>query len=182
MGTRQKSGEEMALENETPEQFDLRHLLLKKDPQKYVDTMTTHIDKNPQDRRAYFARHQGWNRLGHPEKAIGDLDAAIALGAHPVYHLSRGQILAKLGRHHEALQDYATAEAMTSPSEWVDCWGPLHQACSYAYLGHSQEALAACSRLKEDHWTPGLDGAPGGNKQEVIAEIRQRLASAKKGS
>jgi len=112
------------------------------------------------------------------DKALDDLNAAMALKSTAVGYLARGNILASLGRHQDAVDDFAKGQAM-NPENWDHMWGPLYQASSHAYLGHEQEALAACDRLFEDHWTPGRCGAPGGDKQEVIAEIRRRLAEAR---
>jgi tetratricopeptide (TPR) repeat protein len=171
----------MSMADETPAQRLERHKLLREDPEKYVENMNLWIEQHPHDYSAFFKRHHGWDRLGEWEKAIADIDVANELRPHPAHYVCRGNILAKMDRHREALMDYATAETLSSPSEWVDCWGPLFQADSHARLGHEQDALAACDRLKDDHWTPGLNDAPGGNKQEVIDEIRNRLAAAKRG-
>ncbi len=34
-------------------------------------------------------------------------------------------------------------------------------------------SLADCATLRDDHWTPGVCGAPAGNKDEVTEEIRR---------
>jgi len=41
-------------------------------------------------------------------------------------------------------------------------------------------ALDCCARLPEDFWTPGLDGAPAGNKAEIAAELRRIAAAAQR--
>jgi len=87
--------------------------ILRDDPGKFVDLMNRRIQEDPKDSSSYFSRHQGWLRLGREAKArddfdtemklkckaIEDLDAAIALKSNPVHNLSRGKILASLGRH-----------------------------------------------------------------------------------
>jgi len=154
--------------------------------------MTVRIQDDPKDSSSYFSRHQGLLSLGRkatalddPDaamalkyKALDDLDVAMALKSTAVRYLARGNILATLGRYQDALNDFAKGQTM-DPETWDHMWGPLYQASSHAYLGHEQEALAACERLFEDHWTPGRHGAPRGDKQEVIAEIRRRLVEAR---
>jgi len=58
----------------------------------------------------------------------------------------------------------------------------LYEADSHAHLGDEASALDCCSRLPENHWTPGLDGAPAGNKAEVAAELRRIAAAARRKS
>jgi hypothetical protein len=55
----------------------------------------------------------------------------------------------------------------------------LYQADCHSRLGNKPAALAACARLADDHWTPGLVGAPAGSKAEVIAEVQRRLADGR---
>ena len=166
--------------------------MLKNDPRKFVNLMTRRIQDNPKDCGSYFSRHHGWLSLGRKAMALDDPDAAMAmkykalddlnpamsLKTTAVQYLARGNILASLGRHQDAVDDFAKGQAM-NPENWDHMWGPLYQASSHAYLGHEQEALAACDRLFEDHWTPGSYGAPRGDKQDVIAEIRRRLAEVR---
>ena len=168
----------MDWENETKAQFDARYRLLRGDPRQYIELMSDIIRENSGDEHAFFARSQGHQRLGDDLSALDDLDSCIMLKPHYIHYLSRGRLLSRLGRHREALRDFNAAEDLAR-DEWVDCWGPLHQADCHSRLGNEQEALAACERLKEDHWTPGLDGAPAGSKQEVIEEVRRCIAALK---
>lgn len=165
----------MDWENETKAQFDARNELRRSDPHRYVELMSDIILKNPLDAKAYFARSQGFEGVEDYESALDDLGAAIDISPSYIRYLSRGEILSRLGRYREALQDLNAAETLAGDTKWVNCWGPLHQADCHSRLGNETEALAACARLKEDHWTPGLDGAPAGSKQEVIAEVCRRL-------
>jgi len=161
----------------TPDIDVALHQILCADPQKYVALMSDRINKDPNDSFAYSRRHDGWMHLGQRDNALADISRSIELRPHAVTYLDRGNLLAEIGRHREALDDYAKAEAMAS--DWDDMWGPLFQAHSHAWLGNEKEALAACRRLPDDHWTPGLSGAPGGNKQEVTDEIRRILAEVR---
>ncbi len=160
----------------TLKELEAQHRLLLSDPASYVALKTDEIHRNPQDSRALFDRYQGWLRLGKLDEALADINASIALNEQPISYLCRGEILCRLGRYDVALEDFDRAEQL-DPARWPDLWGPLHQADCHSRLGHEAEALAACARLKDDHWTPGLDGTPAGNKQEVVAEVRRRLAA-----
>jgi len=102
------------------------------------------------------------------------------LNEQPVSHICRGRIFCRLGRYETALEDFDRAEQL-DPAGWPDFWGPLHQADCHSRLGNEAEALDACAKLKNDHWTPGLDGTPAGNKAEVIAEVKRRLAAFRSG-
>jgi len=168
------------MNNLSPQELVAEHQLLWSDPAKYVAMKSEEIARNPDDHHAYFNRHQGWLRLGNLDRALADINASIALEAKPIDYLCRGQILCRLGRYRTALEDFDRAEA-PDPAEWPDFWGPLHQADCHSRLGNEAEAMAACAKLKDDHWTPGLDGAPAGSKQEVIAEVRRRLAAFRAG-
>ncbi|HXQ49609.1 MAG TPA: tetratricopeptide repeat protein [Stellaceae bacterium] len=160
--------------------LEAQHELLLADPERYVALKTYEVSKNPGDPYAHFCRHQGWLRLGNLDAALADINASIALEAKPIVYLCRGQILCRLGRYRAALEDFDRAESL-DPAGWPDLWGPLHQADCHSRLGDAAEALAACAKLKEDHWTPGLDGAPAGSKQDVIAEVRRRIAMFRTG-
>ncbi len=149
--------------------------ILRTDPQRYVEMMSARIAQDPGDASAYFSRHLGWDRLKRFDLALADLNQTIALEESPIRYLSRGHVWCCLGDHAEALRDFDRAEAL-APEKWLDYWGPLFQANSHACLGNAREALAACARLREDFWSPGLYGTPVGSKQEIIAEIRRRLA------
>jgi tetratricopeptide (TPR) repeat protein len=164
------------MDNLSLEELEAQLQLLLADPESYIALKTNEICRNPGDSHAYFSRHQGWLRLGNLDQAPADISASIALDQQPISYLCRGQILCRLGRHRAALEDFDRAEKL-DPAGWPDLWGPLHQADCHSRLGNEAEALAACAKLKDDHWTPGFDGAPAGSKQDVIAEVRRRLAA-----
>lgn len=164
----------------TLRELEAQHRLLLADPASYVALKTDEIQRNPRDSHAYFNRHQGWLRLGKIDEALADINAAIALREDPVGYLCRGEIYCQLGRYRSALEDFDRAEQL-DPSGWSDLWGPLHQADCHSRLGNEQEGLAACARLADDHWTPGLVGTPAGSKADVFAEVRRRLAALRAG-
>ena len=67
------------------------------------------------------------------------------------------------------------AEAV-DPQGWYGGFGRLFCAECHARLGNERAALEDCAALRDDHWTPGLLGAPAGSKQEVAYELRRRDA------
>jgi tetratricopeptide (TPR) repeat protein len=171
-----KRCKDMGMTNRSPKEIDAQLQLLFTEPERYIALKSREISEDARDSHAYFGRYQGWLRLGNLEQALADISASIALEEQPISYLCRGEVLCRLGRYETALEDFNKGEQL-DPVGWPDLWGPLHQADCHSRLGHATEALAACTKLKDDHWTPGLDGTPAGNKQEVIAEVRRRLAA-----
>ena len=93
---------------------------------------------------------------------------------------ARGRVYRQLGEHANALADFRRGEAI-DPKEWEGAMITLlYEADSHAHLGDAASALDCCPRLPDDHWTPGLDGAPAGNKAEVAAELRRIAADARR--
>jgi tetratricopeptide (TPR) repeat protein len=156
------------------EQFNL----LRTDPQKYLSLADEFVRSNPDVPDGYFSRHHAWGRLGRKDLALADLNKAISLEQHWINYESRAHLLCELGRYREALHDLNRAEAM-DPEEWAGGFGLLYRADCHARLGDETAALADCARLPDDHWTPGLYGAPAGNKAQVTEEIRRRTAAAR---
>ncbi len=107
-----------------------------------------------------------------------DLNKSLTLEQHPITLKARGILLCDLGRYREAVRDFDQVEA-PDPDLFVDSWCLLFRADCHARLGNEEAALTDCARLAENHWTPGLFGAPAGNKQEVMAEIRRLAATAR---
>ncbi len=79
-----------------------------------------------------------------------------------------------------ALEDYSRGEAL-EPEEWAS-FASLYQAGCHARLGDETSALACCARLPDDHWTPGLHGAPAGDKAAVADALRRIAAEARAGA
>jgi tetratricopeptide (TPR) repeat protein len=156
---------------------DLHFDLLRSDPQKYLELAHAVVRQNPTDDRAYFCRHQAHSALGQHDLALADIEKTIALREpHPLLHNARGLVLRELNRHEEAIEEFSRSREI-APEDWAHIFGALFRAHSHALLGNLAEALADCAALRDDHWTPGLLGAPAGDKNEVTEEIR-RLAMA----
>jgi len=156
-----------------------RNQLLFSDPEQYLAMLNEEIKNNPQDPHLYFERHQGFDRTGQHEEALNDLQTSIALDPRPVCYECQGNVLMNLGRYSEALDSFNQAEAM-DPSRWQGGYGSLYRADCHARMGNEEAAVSDAMRLPDDHWTPGLCGAPKGNKAEVITELRRRTAAAKR--
>jgi tetratricopeptide (TPR) repeat protein len=108
--------------------------------------------------------------MGEPKRALEDLNTAIQLKSNPspLSLFSRGLVHRRMGEYETALKDFANGEAI-DPEKWEKdiVFGLLYQADAHACLGNEQAALSYCARLPDDFWTPGVYGAPGGDKAEV---------------
>jgi tetratricopeptide (TPR) repeat protein len=162
----------------TNDDIDRQFTLLRTNPEKFLGLTNQLVEHQPNDPNAYFVRHQAWKRLGALDLALADLDTSLALEDHYVAHRARGSVLHDLGRYREAVDAYNRSERL-APEEWKGGFGPLFRADSHARLGDMVAALADCEILPDDHWTPGLSGAPAGNKREVAEELCRRAAAAR---
>jgi tetratricopeptide (TPR) repeat protein len=177
-----KDIEEMK-EPATAEELRVLHDVLRADPQRYLRIVNGWIEQNPNNSHAYFSRHFAWMKIGEPQQALADLDKAIELQSQPsaMSLMARGEVHRHLGQHAQALEDFDHAETI-DPGDWKDgiVFGLLYQADSHARLGNEAAALDCCSRLPDDFWTPGLNGAPGGGKGEVAEKLRGIAAAARR--
>lgn len=152
--------------------------LLRSDPAKYLEMANQLVRENPDDRHAYFSRHQAWAQIGCRDLALADLDKSLSLEPHYVTHRARGKILRDMGRYREAIDAFNRCQEM-DPIAWVNALGPLLRADCYANLGDEDAAIADCMSLRDEHWTPGIFGTPAGNKLEVATELRRIAAEAR---
>jgi tetratricopeptide (TPR) repeat protein len=170
----------MMKEERLPEEIWELHELRRADPQRFLEVIDERIRENPQNFRPYVTRHFVWSDLGEPRRALDDLDKVIELAPSQGAFCARGRIHRQLGAHADALADFRRGEAI-NPKEWeAQAITLLYQADSHAHLGDEASALDCCARLPDDHWTPGLDGAPAGDKAEVAAELRRIAAEARR--
>jgi tetratricopeptide (TPR) repeat protein len=146
------------------------HKILRSDPQRYLRIVNEWIRDSPANADAYFSRHFAWMKIGDPQRALDDLNQVEKLHAEPepLLLMSRGEVYRHIGEYEKALKDLNRAEVI-DPRGWQDdiVFGLLYQADSHARLGNEAAALHCCSRLPDNFWTPGINGAPSGNKAEV---------------
>jgi tetratricopeptide (TPR) repeat protein len=167
----------------TAEELRRLHDILRADPQRYLRIVNGWIEQNPHNSHAYFSRYSGWMSIGEPQRALADLNKAIELRQQPgaMSFMARGEVYRHLGHHQEALEDFDRAETI-DPADWQHgiVFGLLYQADSHARLGNETAALNCCARLPDDFWTPGINGAPSGNKAEVAEKLRSIAATARR--
>jgi tetratricopeptide (TPR) repeat protein len=155
------------------------HKLSVADPARMVKIATDWIAADPTDSNAYFDRHSAWIRLGETGRAMADLNKALRLNPSQVILWARGDLHRQLGDYSRAADDYVHAEAM-DPQKWAeDAFPLLYQADVFARLGDEARALACCSRLPDNFWTPGHNDLPPGDKPEIAAELKRRASAAK---
>lgn len=159
----------------------LKHFgMLRSDPRGSLKLHDAFVAQHPSDPHGYYARHQVWVRLGRRDLALDDLNKAIAIEPNATRFEDRGTLLRDLGLYRQAIEDFNRAQAL-EPDEWKHSLAPLLRADCHARLGNEEAALADCASLRDDYSTPGLFGFPPGDKQAVTAEIRRRVAAARKG-
>jgi tetratricopeptide (TPR) repeat protein len=164
----------------TPEEVLDFHKVLRSDPQHYLSIVNQWIQSNPNNPQAYFDRHFAWMKIGEPVRALEDLNKVVELSAEPVAFHFRGEVYRHLGEYHKALSDFDRAEAL-NPTQWDEAgFGLLYQADCHARLGDEASALAHCARLPDDFWTPGVNGAPSGDKSQVSEQLRRIAADAQR--
>jgi tetratricopeptide (TPR) repeat protein len=146
-------------------------------PHRALDIANRYIETNSEDPRGYFSRYLTWSRLGEYGKALVDCTRSLALDPTHVRYRARGEAYRRLGNHVQALADFNRAYELDR-ARWLTSFCPHLRADTLARLGRLDEALADCQLIKDDHWMPAHDGLPGGNKDEFIAEIKRRAATA----
>jgi tetratricopeptide (TPR) repeat protein len=166
----------------TVEELKAFHDLLRSHPRRCLEIANSWIDENPTSPHAHFNRHLVWKKLGEPRRALEDLNETIKRQPDAMSFMARGEVHRHLGDYEKALEDFNRAEAI-DPEEWEKdiVFGLLYQADCYARLGDEAAALVYCARLRNDFWTPGLNGAPSGGKAEIAAKLRQIAADARRG-
>ncbi|HYM32115.1 MAG TPA: tetratricopeptide repeat protein [Candidatus Cybelea sp.] len=152
--------------------------LLSKNPEKFLEMTQQHLQGNPASERGYYYRHYAWHGLGRLDLALADLNACLDLRPYWGTYQARGNIYRQLGSYDSALADFQKAERL-DPEAWADSYGPLFRAECHARLGDLNAALSDCACLSDSHWTPGVFGAPAGNKDEVAAELARLAAEAR---
>jgi tetratricopeptide (TPR) repeat protein len=168
----------MMQEPNSPEEVFALHKLRRADPQHFLEIVDEWLRDNPGNFRAYFRRHFAWADMGKPQRALDDLNKVVELAPTPAAFCARGAVYRDLGEYENALADFRRGEAM-NPKEWEDAAITLlYQADTHARLGNEAAALDCCARLPDDFWTPGLGGAPSGDKTDIANKLRGIAATA----
>lgn len=167
-------------EPNSPEEVFALHKLRREDPQRFFEIVDEWLREDPRNFRPYFRRHFAWADMGEPRRALDDLNKVVELAPTPAAFCARGAIYRDLGEYENALADFRRGEAM-NPKEWQDAAITLlYQADAHARLGDETAALSCCGRLPDGFWTPGLGGAPAGNKADVADKLRRIAADAQR--
>lgn len=161
----------------TPDELKALAALCSRDPQQYVRLTTEWIAEDPANSNAYVDRHFAWLELGQIERALEDLNKSIQLQPNMFNLTARGEIYRIAGEIEEALSDFLQAEAL-DPTNW-HTYRLLYQADCHARLGDEAAALACCSHLPDDFWTPGYLDEPPGSKAEIVSQLRATAEAAK---
>ena len=152
--------------------------LLRTDPHRFLQLAEEYIQRYPEEPGGYDTRADAWDVLGHLDRALEDFSTSLSRRPIAITFERRAQILRRLGRYQEAIDDLNRSEAM-APDNWGETFAPLYRADCHACLGNEAAALADCDRLPNDHWTPGMHDTPAGNKEAVIKEIKRRARAAR---
>jgi tetratricopeptide (TPR) repeat protein len=175
--------DELAKQPSTPEELLALHKVLRSDPQRYLRIVNGWLEDDPKDVDAHFSRHLGWMKIGEPLRALEDLNKMVEIGSEPdaMFLMSRGMVYRHIGEYENAREDFDRADAL-DPEKWEKdiVFGLLFQADTYARLGDELGALAACARLPDDFWTPGIEGTPGGSKSDVAEKLRNTARTARR--
>jgi tetratricopeptide (TPR) repeat protein len=163
----------------TREDLSRNFHLLRHAPEKYLAMAHELVRADPASADGYWCRATAYETIGKYDLALADLNKVLSFDKHWINYETRGNVLRALGRYQEALDDYNRAEA-ADPEEWKGGFGHLFRAECHARLGNEQAAMKDCAALHEDHWTPGLLGAPSGNKEQVAAELHRLARDARK--
>lgn len=132
-----------------------------------VDSLSTSLKLCPCNAPALYERARAYDILGQPDKALADLDSAIAIDAgRTEYHALRGDVLVDLRRPDEAIEAYTHALALSSfnPDALVA------RGNVYYSLKDWSHALADY----QQYLSLGRDGVPG-----LTAIITSRVAELK---
>jgi tetratricopeptide (TPR) repeat protein len=155
------------------------HQLLRTHPEQFLRIAEDAIRQYPDDPQGYLDCVDYWMLFEEYENALADLTTALALEDCCLNRWQRGAVLRLLGRYQEAIEELDRAERMDSRNIMKNLLNIDRAAC-YAHVGNLEAALADCARLPDDYRMPGLHGAPGGTKSQIIETVRRFAAEAQK--
>jgi tetratricopeptide (TPR) repeat protein len=162
-----------------PIELDEALYLRSKDPQRALEICERYIEEHPEDPNGFNERAEILFVLGENERAEGDFGKAIELDPHSGRHSVRGDFFRRIGEYQRGIDDLTRARELDEEA-WRTSLDPVARADCYAHLGRLDEALADCAYIPDDWWMPAFDDFPGGNKKEIIEEIKRRAQSARK--
>lgn len=113
-----------------------------------ISKMTTQIEKNPDDTKAYYNRGIAKGKLSRHEEAIADFDKAIELNpdSAPAYS-NRGTAKSILGRHKKAIANYDKALQLDHNHKQA-----IHnRAVAMALLDSEQERAEIVKQLEQEY-------------------------------
>lgn len=163
----------------TGEDIHQLYRILRTDPHRFLQLAQEYIRRFPEQPEGYDTRGDAWEALGYLDRALQDFSASLSRRPSTFRLERRARVFRRLGRYQEAIDDFNRSEAM-APDQWGETFAPLYRADCHACLGNTEAALADCERLSSDHWTPGMDNTPSGNKEAVIEEIKRRARAARR--
>lgn len=163
---------------ETSDELDAATKCVGSDPERSLAICNRYLDTHPDDPRGLFCRFQALDELLEFEGALADINRVLEIEPDWVGYFARGTFFHKFGHYEQAVSDLSRAGELDREGSAV-----VHRACyrasALSHLGRLDEALADCAILPANHWMPGQNGLPAGNKQEFIEEIKRRAALAR---
>ena len=169
----------VAIMREMSDELDVATNCVVSDPERSLAICEQYLNAHPDDPRGLFCRFQALDELGEFEGALADINRVIDVDPDWLAYFSRGTFFHKFGHFEQAVADLSRAGKLDTEGSAV-----VHRACyrasALSHLGRLDEALADCEILPENHWMPGQNGLPAGNKREFIEEVKRRALGAQK--
>jgi tetratricopeptide (TPR) repeat protein len=150
---------------------------LNSDPERSLAICERYLNTHPDSPRGLFCRFQALDELGEFEGALADINRVLEIEPDWLGYFARGTFFHKFGHYERAVDDLSRAGELDTEGSAV-IGRACYRASALSRLGRLDEALADCAALPEDHWMPGQNGLPAGNKQEFVEEIKRRAAQA----
>jgi tetratricopeptide (TPR) repeat protein len=163
---------------ETSDDLDAATNCVVSDPERSLALCEQYLNTRPDDPRGLFCRFQALDELGEFEGALADINRVLEIEPGWLGYFARGTFFHKFGHYERAVEDLSRAGDLDTEGSAVISRA-CYRASALSRLGRLDEALADCTVLPEDHWMPGQNGLPVGNKQEFIEEIKRRAAEAR---
>jgi tetratricopeptide (TPR) repeat protein len=163
--------------SDDPVELDEARDLRRHHPQRALEINERYVAEHPNDPNGLFSRFQTWDQLGEHEKALADINRVLELEPNSGGYSCRGKFFRRMGNYQRGVEDLTRARELDEEG-WKTSLDPIERADCYARLGRLDEALADCVHIEDDWRMPSVEGLPGGNKQEIIEEIKRRALAA----